>query len=275
MNAKDIYLKIKALFDDATPPPPPPAPLAPPVGTPYTLQDGTTQISIVQAGDTPAVGDVVTIAGAPAPANTYTLQDGSTLTTDATGTITAYTPAAPVTVDPAAAAKQTPAVPAPPAATPAAPAAKFESTPENIKAVIEKMTPETAGAMMASFATGSDQDRLANLELVCKALMEYNFGWQIREAQQKATADTAIEVYKQELITAQAALTSHKTVADTQEAKLKGLFELVEKLVEMPTADPKTLTGNKKDKFEKEKSKDDKFEKIAAGLKQIREDKNK
>lgn len=257
-TAKELLAKIKkALFDDMTPPPPAPAPLAPPVGTPYTLQDGS-QISIVQAGDTPAIGDVVTIAGALAPAASYTLQDGSSLTTDATGTITAYTAATPVTTAVPAAAAAPVATPAP-AAVPAQAAPKFEMTPEN------------AAAMYESFGTGTPEEQIANLQVVCKALMEYNFGWQIREAQQKATADEAINIYKTDLIRAQTSMTSQKETIDKQDLKLKALFELVEQLVEVPTADPTTLTGNKKDKFSKTQQAEDKFKRIADGLKKVKQ----
>lgn len=47
------------------------------------------------------------------------------------------------------------------------------------------------------------------------------------------------------------------------EETIKGLFELVEKLVEMPTADPVTLTGPRKERFEKEKVKDERMKKMA------------
>lgn len=262
MTAKELITKIKGLFDDQTvpPPAPAPAPLAAPVGTPYTLQDGVTVISVIQAGDTPAVGDMVTINGAPASASTYTLQDGSTLTTDATGTITAYTAAAPVTVDPLDAAK--PVVPAPAApatpAVPAAPPAKFEMTPEGAKNILD------------AFDTGTPEDQLANLKVVCRALMEYNFGWQLREAQQKATADQAIAIYKTDLATANLAMSSQKSTIDKQEEKLKAMFELMEQMAAIPTADPITIPEHKKEKFEKQKSRESRLDNLGKAIGELK-----
>lgn len=264
-KAKEIFTKIKALFADV--PPPPPAPLAPPAGKPYMLQDGTTQISIIQAGDAPAVGDTVTINGTPAATSTYMLQDGSSITTDATGTITAVNPVTPITTDPTELGKP-PA--APPAPAPAPPAAKFSATPENIEAVIKKMTPESMATVFEAFATGTPDDRIANLELVCKALMEYNFGWQIREVQQKATTDQAIEVYKRDLTTAQAALTKQDEVIKKQDEKLQLMLQLVEEISGMPSDDPKTLTGPKKEQFEKQKKREDRLEGIANAIKELK-----
>lgn len=252
-TAKELYIKLKAFFDAPPVPPATPAVPAPPapLGVLYTLNDGS-QISIVQAGDTPAPGDMATIAGAPAPANTYTLQDGSTLTADATGTVTAYTAGTPVTVDPLDAGKTPPA--AAPPAVPAAPA-----PPKQFE-----LTQASMAAMFASFATGTPEDRIANLELVCKALMDSCFGWQIREAQQKANTDQAILIYKQDLVNAQAAALAK------QDEKITGMFEIMEKLVEVPTADPVTLTGRKKEQFDASKKKEDRFEQIAADMKRFK-----
>lgn len=267
MTLIERFKLIKAAFDGTPPaapaqpaaaaaPPAPPAPPAAPAGKTYKLQDGT-EISISQAGDLPAAGDMVTINGAPAPANTYTLEDGSTITVDATGAITAYTPVA--------------AAPAPPPpAAPAAPAAP----PQPVT-----LSAEQVRDMYAKFATGTPEERLMGLEVMVKALMECNFGWKIREGNE----NQAIEVYKDTLGTAAApAIPSMEDMssmfakadkADEQakviarhEETIKGLFELIEKLVDLPTAEPKTLTGGKKERFEKEKKKEEYFQGIADSL---------
>lgn len=256
MTAKELLAKIKGMFDApaATTDIAPAATGA--TGTVYTLQDGS-QISIVQAGDLPAVGDMVSVSGNPAPAGDLVLQDGSTITCDATGCITAYVPVGgPVTTDvPAASA-------AAPAAAPATTAPAKAATP---------VTPAQMADMMSKFATGTPEERLTNLELISKALMQSEFGWQILEQQRLADTNAAIAIYKNSLAAATAKFTSQEEIIKKQDEKLKGLFELMEKLIELPTGDPVTLTGNKKEKFEKAKAKDDKFEAIAAGLKAIRE----
>lgn len=266
MTAKEILLKIKAAFEGPAPVPAPapvvpaaPAALATPTVKAYKLQDGVTEISITQAGDVPAVGDTVMIGGVPAPANTYTLQDGATIVVDATGLITAYT-----------------AMAAPPAPAPVpAPAPPQPVT----------LSAEEFAAIVAKFATGSTEERMVNIETMLKALMECNFGYEIRKGQEAA----AIEAYKENLAPLQTAVTEMtsqlKASADRieeQQATIKkygetitGLFELCEKLTELPTADPVTLTGNKKEKFDKQNSKEDRIAKMAESVKAMKAEANK
>jgi hypothetical protein len=83
MNVSDTLQKIKALF--AEPEMPPVAEPAAPVA--YTLADGTeVEISALE------VGGVVTIQGMPAPEGDHELSDGTMLSVDANGVITALTP---------------------------------------------------------------------------------------------------------------------------------------------------------------------------------------
>lgn len=252
MTAKEIFLRIKAAFDmPATTPPPPVVPAVPTAKT-YKLQDGT-EISITQAGDIPAVGDTVMIGGVIAPANTYTLEDGSTIVVDATGLITAYM----------AAMAAPPAPPVPPAPVPPA-------QPVTLSA-------EDFAAMVAKFAIGSTEDRMNNLEVMVKALMECNFGYEIRKGQEAQ----AIEAYKESLAPLQTSLEaatakfnaaeekvqSQQAIITKHEQTIKDLFELVEKLVELPTADPVTLTGTRKEKFDRQNAKEDRLNRIADAIK--------
>jgi hypothetical protein len=254
MTAKEILLKIKAAFDFPAPPPAEPAlpPPATPTAKTYKLQDGVTDITINQAGEMPAIGDSVMIGGAPAPANTYILQDGSTIIVDAAGLIQTYTAmAAP-----------------PPAPAPAPPPAP---------AVPITLTAEAVREMYAKFAIGSTEDRLANLEVMMKAVMECNFGYEIRKGQEA----TAIETYKESLanmqITVDAAKAEMKTAFEKVEAQqvvitkhettIKDLFELAELLVNAPTVEPVTLTDSQKQKFDRVSAKDQRLKKMAEALK--------
>lgn len=133
------------------------------------------------------------------------------------------------------------------------------------------MTAESMAACFTAFATGTPEDRIANLELVAKALMEYNFGWQIREQQQKASTDEAINIYKTDLVNAQSQLADAKTTLAKQESKLLGLFELVEQLATIPSADPKTLTPEKKEKFDKQQAREARLEELSAAIKKMKE----
>jgi hypothetical protein len=256
MTAKEILLKIKAAFEGPIPPPAaPPVPPAPatPIAKTYKLQDGVTEISITQVGETPAVGDTVMIGGAPAPANTYALQDGSAIVVDASGVITTYT-----------AAMAAPPAPTPPAPPPA-------------PAVPVTLSAEDFQAMVAKFAIGSTEERLGNMEIMLKALMECNFGYEIRKGQEAA----AIEAYKENLAPLQTAVAEmttqlkastdkieeQQTTIAKYDATIKGLFELCEQLVEMPSADPVTLTGRKKEIFENKSASEGRIQKMAEALK--------
>src|ERR1051325_2752781 len=246
MDIKQLLKDIKAKFNgEILTPPAPPAPPTPSAKS-YKLQDGT-EITITQAGDVPAAGDTVMIGGVPAPANTYTLDNGAVIVVDANGAITTYTAMA---------------APPPPPAPHAPPAPAQPVT----------LSAEEFQAMVAKFATGSTEERIANLEIMTKALMECNFGYDIRKGQEAQ----AIEAYKESLAPLQTSLeaatakfeTANKIVETQQqtilkhEETIKGLFDLVENLVELPTADPVTLTGRHKEKFDKQSARDERLAKI-------------
>jgi hypothetical protein len=223
-TAKAILEKVKALFNAPVIAPvveaaaPAPAPVAAPAGRPYKTKEGA-DISIAQAGEQPAVGDAVTIGGVPAAEGVLTLEDGTTITVDAAGKISAITPPAPVTNDmttTAAPAQVAPAVIAPVAA----PQFSIEDIP----------------GMFASH---------------------------------NAAIDTSFEAYDADLAALKAQIAK-------QDEVIKGLFEFCEKIADVPTADPKTLTGNKKDKFERTADKrEHTIEKFAAGIKKLKEENSK
>jgi hypothetical protein len=131
--------------------------------------------------------------------------------------------------------------------------------------------------MIAKFATGSTEERMTNMEIMLKALMECNFGYEIRKGQEAA----AIEAYKENLAPLQTSLEaataklqaasekieSQALTITKHEETIKGLFELTEQLVELPTADPVTLTGRQKEKFDKQSARDERLSKIAEAVK--------
>ncbi len=89
-KAKSVFDKVKALFTEA-----PAAPVTPAFSSKvYKTADGT-EVTVEQAGDVPAAGEKVMIAGAPATAGTWALEDGSSLVTDESGLVVSYTEAAP------------------------------------------------------------------------------------------------------------------------------------------------------------------------------------
>ncbi len=90
---KTLKEKFNALIAPVAAPAAPAAPVVPVTAaapTEYTLQDGTTKVSITDLNP----GGIVTIAGAPAPAGTYTLQDGTVIIVAENGAISTVTPVA-------------------------------------------------------------------------------------------------------------------------------------------------------------------------------------
>jgi hypothetical protein len=252
MTAIEMLKKVQAAFNNITAPGAPVAPAAaavPPAAPApkvYKLKDGG-EISIAQAGDVPAVGDAVIVNGAPATDGAiFTLEDGSTITVDAAGKISAIAPAAPVTND---LSTVPPVVPAAPAVLPIQAAA---STPEEIKALVE------------SFASsGTVDEQIAKLQVVCRALMEQCMGYELRESERKIASEQAIEIYKTDLKTAQAALASHNEITGQ-------LITLCEELAKVPSADPKTLDDSKKEKFERAEKRENRILGIGNEISKLR-----
>ncbi len=169
----------------------------------HALTDGSTiDVSSME------VGAAVTIGGNMAPAATYVLADGRSIVVDETGNITEIKE------------KETEVSMSKQEFMEAHSFGKLE-TQEDYAAAIEK------------FADGTPEDRITNLEIICKALMEYSFGWQIREAQNKATTEAAIATYQQKLAKAEMNAAKQKEI-NTH------VLKLVEELAKNPTADPPT-----------------------------------
>lgn len=240
--------------------PAPAAPAAPAASAPkvYMLQDGT-EISIEQAGDTVAPGDKVMINGVAAAEGELCLEDGTCLELDAAGVITEVKAPQPVTTTDAVPAQaQAPVQPAqqtqPMQAAAATPAAtdKLPSTAEEMRKLYD------------AFATGTPEERIANLEIIAKALMEYSFGWEIKQAKEKAARDQAILLYEEQLKTAQATQMRQQEV-------ITSLFAVVEKMAEIPESDPRTLSGNRKDQFEKMETKEARLRKFSEGIKKLKQ----
>lgn len=61
-----------------------------------------------------------------------------------------------------------------------------------------------------------------------------------------------------------------EAVTAKNEATIKALFELVEQLCATPSADPKTLTGNKKDQFDRTNKREKSLEGIAEAIKSMK-----
>ena len=202
-DIKNLLASLKAALFDTNLPPAPPA-THPATPAPAALSTTTAQDGTEVTYDKLEVGGMVQVAGAPAPAGELTLSDGTCLTIGEGGMITAVEPAA------------------------AAPTETPEQQMSAMQAAVKK------------FASGTPEERMANHEVVIKALMEYCFGWDLRQAEEKATRDQAIQVYKSGFDTHKQEQENELKKATQRIEKLesinKQLFELVEQLADTPTA---------------------------------------
>lgn len=175
----------------------------------YTLKDGTV-VSI----DKLEVGGIILIAETPAPAGDHELIDGTILKVGENGVISVVTP--PTKPDESSSTL-----------TP-------EQQMEAVKAAVNK------------FAAGTPEERMANLETVAKALMDYSFGWEIRKTDEETQRQAAIAIYKtgfeQHKLETARQLAESKKVIERQEKVIAGLFSIVEQLAELPTGESVSTT---------------------------------
>jgi hypothetical protein len=263
---KQIKTVLSQKFDDM----PQPVPVDPIV---LTTADGVS-VSV----DKLEIGGKATVNGMPAPAATYVFTDGSTLTTDATGTITAVTTAT-TPVQQAA-----PPAPAPaPAPTPAPAPVQTAPAPHTMESQAsvlkfsldskdENKTPEGIDKMFAQFASGTPEERIANLEIVAKALMEYSFGWEIRRAKEESEKAAAIKIYTDQLAPMAQQMETQKKTIEAQQKVITDLTTLIEEEFEKPVSNPPHPTKTSISFSGIVKSKKG-IEKYAAAAQQVQEQK--
>jgi hypothetical protein len=68
---------------------------------------------------------------------------------------------------------------------------------ETPEVVSQEPTMEEMKKACGQFAVGTPEERIARLELVCKALMQSSFGWEMRQAEEQALRSQAIAAYSQ------------------------------------------------------------------------------
>lgn len=189
MTTVEAIDKIRKLLFGEQMPAPIPAPEK--MATDCTLKDGTV-VSI----DKLEVGGAVTIAGAPAPDGNHVLEDGTTISV-ANGLITEV-------------------------ATAAAEAGEGEAAKVVPPAPV-MMTQQEMEAALQKFAEGAAPDQ-QGIVVILRALFESVFGWELRQAKEKAIRDQAIQVYQNGF--------------SKQQEGLKELVSLVEKMASFEVANP-------------------------------------
>lgn len=235
---KDLIKTAKEKFNLGLAPAPLPAPAPAPAPAPtaavfadYTLKSGT-----VVKCDTLAPGGTMMIGEIPAPAGEYEFADGTKVTVGEGGSISAVTPS---------------------------------------PAMTQQQQVNTMNEALKKFAAGSPEDRVTNLEVVAKALMEYSFGWDMRRATEEATKAAAIEIYKTgfeeqktKLSAAETKLADAEKLITKQAETITAIFDIVEKLAEVPGADP--LERKTSFRSENEKSAQEKVTALALRLKTLK-----
>lgn len=196
MEAKEILTKIKQLFADLTAPVAAAEPAAPEAVLPteYELKDGG-KVMI----DKLEVGGIVMVDGAAALPGDLELADGTKLTVADNGVISEMKPSM-VTEEP--------------------PAMEDMSTPAAMQAALAKFADTVTG-----------DPHMAKMMVILKAVFENVFGWQLREAQEKATRDAAIEVYK-------SGFSIHEEKIKKQQSIIEQLLTLSQLIVDAPAAAP-------------------------------------
>jgi hypothetical protein len=244
---------------------------------PANLMVMTTTDGVDVSMDKMDVGGIATINGLPAPANTYTFTDGSSITTDATGAITAATPASTPAPAPAPVEdkSQTPAPAKPaPVPTPAPAPAPMPQAHQSARFAFteEHKTADGIDKLFASIAlAGTPEERITNLETVCKAMMEYCFGWEIKQVKEKTDRDNAIKVYTESLAPLQQQMEAQKKTIAAQKEMVDEMIKLVQEFVDAPVSNPpqktKTVFSNVKPKGS--------IERYAAAAQKVYEEKHK
>lgn len=163
------------------------------------------------------VGGKVTINDAPAPMGEHILADGTKIELDAAGMITEI------------------------------------SAPEPV----ELKTPEQMQQALAAFAEGATSPDMQKMATILKAVFENVFGWQLREAQEKAARDQAIALY-------QAGFEEQKKLKEG----FAQMIDLVEKLTETPAAEP--VEPQKNQFGQMAETKRERIEKVTKLLTQIK-----
>lgn len=177
--------------------------LAPPPVAPksYTLIDGVTTVTI----DNLAVGGKVVNATVPiVAAGSITLQDNTVVAYDATGTITAVTAAAP------------------------APAPSIEDMATKPGMYKKLETISTTFALDDASANLPSTIAIKELIVMVKALMDYNFGYEIRQR----TAEDAVNIYRENFVAAEKVGKDNNTVVIALSKKLDGVIELFDQFAD-------------------------------------------
>lgn len=213
------------------------------------------------------VGGIAKIEGVLAASGEYEANDGSTIKVGEDGVISEIV-AAPTDAGSTTATTTTVSD-----AAPAQMSVQLSAT--------EVLKAEQIEAIQAQFAVGTPEERIARLETLMKPLIEYAFGYEIRESQTKAMREQAVAIYKEgfEAVESEEVnkLKLELSKVDETSGKLKEvvkeMFEIVEHLANVPASDP-VETPKLSFSQQKVKDRETRLKEIADATKQYREKQN-
>lgn len=163
------------------------------------------------------VGGVAMVDGVPAPIGEHTLTDGTVIMVTDNGVI-----------------------------------AEIKPKVEEVAPIVEDKTVDMNAKFAAyeKFGVGTAEERLANLELIAKALFNNVFGWQLREAQEKNMLETAKTVYaqlsKQEMPdNINEKFAQQQLIIEKQNKVISELIKLSEELAKQPVSEPDPVIVDK------------------------------
>lgn len=267
-KAIELLKSIKQLFESS-------APIA------YKLIDGT-EIMI----DTLSAGGLVTKDGAAALEGEYTLENGTVVKVDATGMISEVTPkvemeSAKLKDGTALSISALEVGGTVMLAEALAAAGDYELEDGRVltvgaegkilsikEAEIDMAKQATDAA--AKFAVGTPEERLANLEIVAKALMQNCFGWRINEEEVKAATEAAIAVYKNGFSSQEDKVSKLEAKLSKQDEMITQLLDLCEQLAGEPGEEPPVV--KKKFSHIGAKDKGSRLGKYAQALEKMKEE---
>lgn len=120
-----------------------------------------------------------------------------------------------------------------------------------------------------TFATGTPEERIAKLEAMVKALFKDRFDWQIREEERQKDMESALAVYKSGFEDASNKLKEQTATIEKQSKIIAGLFEVVEKIADEPSAEAFKTEIFNTNFSEKRQNVHNRVEEIATYLKQL------
>lgn len=149
--------------------------------------------------------------------------------------------------------------------------ASFETLLKKEENKIDDIFYKEVLTLIDKFATGTTEERLLNLETMCKALMMNCYSYKIQEIE----ANEAINAYTLTVDGFKTALTTKENQLNALKDSNEKLIELIEEFITKPATQPKALSEKDKQRFERIEKKEERIERYAEAFRELRKSKQK